>query len=418
MDVEKNKILEELKDYTSEDIYREYFLNRYQDSSYENTIRILLESGIVPIHLLKVEPITYLLKKYEWAKVIIFENIDTVISSFDYNKLSAILELSMGDKELFMKLCQKIFSSEDIAKRVLLIDILLDYGFPASESLIIKPLYRVSSEKDSDKKKMEKNSILDILEYRLDDSDVRQVLLNYHEELFESSIHEKMQILSSVLTYFPHVESPLIEKYGLLLSYFQQIPSENTKWADEIISTIIDDNQEELLTKLRNRFRHDELILTDSGSYSIVLGTEEWILKICKERITWDCNRESFLFVPNEFRKILNKDGVPIAGIEWQPYLPIIDKAVTKELIYKYLIELRNQALTIADSSALRYNNKNFRFLKNTKHLEGLGITLPDWFIENPVVSIDIDAIYNRGENKEADQEMDRAISNFKKIKI
>ena len=40
---------------------------------------------------------------------------------------------------------------------------------------------------------------------------------------------------------------------------------------------------------------------------------------------------------------------------------------------------------------------------------------LPDWFIENPVVSIDIDAIYNWGENPEADQKMDEAISNFKK---
>lgn len=77
-------------------------------------------------------------------------------------------------------------------------------------------------------------------------------------------------------------------------------------------------------------------------------------------------------------------------------------------------MELKRQGLTIADSSALRYNNKNFRFLRNIKHLEEQEIDLPDWFIEDPVVSIDIDAIYYRGENLQADQEMDEAIAKFK----
>ena len=77
-------------------------------------------------------------------------------------------------------------------------------------------------------------------------------------------------------------------------------------------------------------------------------------------------------------------------------------------------MELKRQGLTIGDSSALRYNNKNFRFLKNIKHLQEQGIDLPDWFMEDPVVSIDIDAIYYRGENPQADQEMDEAIDKFK----
>ena len=34
--------------------------------------------------------------------------------------------------------------------------------------------------------------------------------------------------------------------------------------------------------------------------------------------------------------------------------------------------------------------------------------------MEDPVVSIDIDAIYYRGENPQADQEMDEAIDKFK----
>lgn len=406
----RNKIFNELKKYNIEDLYRKYFLVKYQDSSYEQVIRILLEDRLIPFNLLEVEPIVYLWEKYDWARVIILDNIDIIISNNDYHKLSTIVDLTMSDKEQFMKLCQKIFSSKDIAQRVLLIDILLDHGFPASEELVINPLYQ-----NSEDRKMEKNSLFDILEYRIDHPDIQEILFNHYEELFESAIHEKMQILSSVCNLFPQVSSNLIEKYSLLLSLFLQISSENQKWADEILSEIIERNkEEELLTELQQRFKNDEIILTDSGSYSIVLGTEEWILKICNERITWDCPRDSFLFVPNQFRKILDENGIPIVGIDWQPYLPITDKEITEELIYKYLVELKRQGLTIGDSSALRYNNKNFRFLKNIKHLQEQGIDLPDWFMEDPVVSIDIDAIYYRGENPQADQEMDEAIDKFK----
>lgn len=38
--------------------------------------------------------------------------------------------------------------------------------------------------------------------------------------------------------------------------------------------------------------------------------------------------------------------------------------------------------------------------------------------MEDPVVSIDIDAIYYRGENPQADQTMDEAIAKFKKKNI
>ncbi len=410
--MDKSKILEELKKYNMEDLYREYFLIKYQDPSYEQMIRILLEDRMIALNLLETKTITYLWKKYDWVKTIILENIDIIISNNDYSKLSTIVELSMSERELFMKLCQNIFNTENIEKRILLIDILLDLGFPANEELVINPLYQQNS-KD---KKMEKNSIFDILEYRLDNLDIQEILLNHYEELFKSAIHEKMQILSAVLNLAPKISSDLIEKYELLLSVFSQISSENQKWADEILSEIIKHNkEEELLTELQQRFKNDKIILTDSGSYSIVLGTKEWILKISDERITWDCPRESFLFAPTEFRKIMNKNGIPIAGIDWQPYLPIVDKEITKELIYKYLVELKKQKLTIADSSALRYNNKNFRFLKDIKHLQEQGIDLPEWFIENPVVSIDIDAIYHWGENPQADQAMDEAIDNFKK---
>ena len=410
--MDKNKILEELKKYNMEDPYRTYFLDKYQDSSSEQVIRILLEDRIIPLDLLEIEPITYLWKKYDWVKAIILENINIMISNNDYNKLSTMIELSMSEKELFMKLCQKIFSSDDIAKRVLLIDILLDLGFPASEELVINPLYQ----KDSEDKKMVMNSIFDIMEYRINDQNIQEILLNHYEELFESAIYEKMQILASVLDLSPNIDSPLIEKYGLLLSYFKQISSEDQKWADEILSTIITDQKEDaLLEELRQRFHKDELILKDSGSYSVVLGTKEWVLKICNQRITWDCPRKSFLLNESKFKKILDENGVPIAGIEWQPYLPETEKEITKELIYKYLVELKKQKLTLADSTSLGYNSKNFRFLKDIKHLQEQGIELPDWFIENPVVSIDIDAIYNWGENPEADKKMDEAISNFKK---
>lgn len=232
----RNKIFNELKKYNIEDLYRKYFLVKYQDSSYEQVIRILLEDRLIPFNLLELESITYLWEKYDWARVIILENIDMIISNNDYHKLSTILDLVMGDREQFIKLCQKIFSSEDIAKRVLLIDILLDHGFPASEELVINPLYQ----KNSEEKKMEKNSIFDILEYRIDHPDIQEILFNHYEELFESAIHEKMQILSSVCNLFPQVSSNLIEKYSLLLSGFLQIPSENQKWADAILSEIIE----------------------------------------------------------------------------------------------------------------------------------------------------------------------------------
>lgn len=169
----RNKIFNELKKYNIEDLYRKYFLVKYQDSSYEQVIRILLEDRLIPFNLLEVEPIVYLWEKYDWARVIILDNIDIIISNNDYHKLSTIVDLTMSDKEQFMKLCQKIFSSKDIAQRVLLIDILLDHGFPASEELVINPLYQ-----NSEDRKMEKNSLFDILEYRIDHPDIQEILFN------------------------------------------------------------------------------------------------------------------------------------------------------------------------------------------------------------------------------------------------
>lgn len=171
------------------------------------------------------------------------------------------------------------------------------------------------------------------------------------------------------------------------------------------------------LEELKQRFckNGNKLILRDSGSYSIVLGTKEWVLKICKEKITWNCPRKSFLLNPSEFYFIQNEFGIPIAGIEWQHYLPKVEKKITRDLIYQYLVELRNQNLTLADSTSLAYNNSNFRFLNDMSHLKENKNELPNWFLENPIVCVDIDAIYQRGENQEADKKMDEAISNFKK---
>lgn len=117
----------------------------------------------------------------------------------------------------------------------------------------------------------------------------------------------------------------------------------------------------------------------------------------------------------SEFETILDNNGIPIAGIEWQEFLPITNKKITKDLIYKYLVEFRNQNLTIADSTMLAYNSQNFRFLKDTSKVTKEYQNVPEWFLENPVVSIDIDAIYERGENEEADRAMDEAISRYGK---
>lgn len=309
-----------------------------------------------------------------------------------------------------------MLKNETITKRILCMDVLLDLGFPISEQLIIEPLCKKTEGNQQLEPEMEKNSVYEILEYRLDDPDIQEFLLTHYEKLFASSIQEKMQILSSVIDISPDIDSDLIKKYQVVLSYYRQIPSENQKWVDEILSKIIEVGKEDqLLEQMKERLKKDNLVLKDSGSYSVVLGTTEWVLKISKERITWNCPRESFLFNSSEFQQIIDRNGIPIAGIDWQPYLPIIDRQISKQLIYKYLIELRNQNLTLTDSTALAYNNSNFRYLKDVEHLEKQGVSLPEWFKKDPIVLIDIDAIYTRGENIEADQKMDEAISNFKK---
>jgi len=410
-----NTNLEKIEDYEEMDIYTKYFLPRYRNIDDEKTIELLLKNRIIHLNILETDVIIYLWETYSWAREFFIENIVEICSNFNYDKITQLIALSMSQKADFLNLCRNIFESQNTTMKVMVVDILLDLGFPATEELLIEP-FLIKNRDGSHSSKMEINSIFDILEYRFKDTEIKEVFLNHYKELFESATYEKMQILSSVLELSPNISSPLIEKYGLLLSYFRQIPSENQKWADEILSSIITSQKEKkLLEELKKKFHRDKLILKDSGSFSIVLGTKEWVLKICNQRITWDCPRKSFLLNDNEFRQILDENEVPIAGIEWQPYLPKIDKPITKELIYKYLVEFRNQDLTLADSSALRYNSKNFRFLKDTEHLLNQGISLPDWFIEDPLVSIDIDAIYHRGENIKADRQMDEAISKFEK---
>ena len=100
--MDKSKILEELKNIDMENPYREYFLVKYKDPSYEQVIRILLEDGIIPLNLLETAPITYLWGKYDWAKEMILKNIDNVVSNNDYNKLYTIVNLAMGEKEKFI----------------------------------------------------------------------------------------------------------------------------------------------------------------------------------------------------------------------------------------------------------------------------------------------------------------------------
>lgn len=392
-------------------LYTEVFLPNYKNREFEDDICNLLKTNNFLLSQLKTEELVYLWENYSEGKNIIISFIDIIVANHDYGKLKAIISLSMTKKEDFLGIYSQLVESNDITKRILLIDVLLDLGFPATEELIIEPLRR-----NKNSKELEKNHILDILEYRLDDPELRDVFLDHFEELFNSTIHEKMQILSTALELDDNIDSELMDKYGTLLSYYKQISSENQKWADEIISSIIDNNSEEkLLSSIKEKFKEDELILRESGSYSVVLGTNEWVLKLCKDRITWNNPRKSFLLNNSEFETILDKNGIPIAGIEWQEYLPITNKQITKKLIYKYLVEFRNQNLTIADSTILAYNPQNFRFLKDTTKVKEQYSNIPDWFLENPIVSIDIDAIFTRGENEEADKAMDDAISRFGK---
>lgn len=396
-------------------LYRETFLNNYKDKNYEEDISRLLVENEFLLAQLKKDELAFIWENYRDGKKLIIRSIDAIIAAHDYEKLKSIISLAMSKKEDFVDIYTRIIKCDDIEKRILLIDVLLDLGFPATEELIIGPLIKTNSGEE-EKVTLEKNHIFDILEYRLDDPELQVVFLNHFEELFNSAISEKMQILAAALELDSTISHSLIEKYGTLLSYYNQIPSEDQKWSDEIISNIINNNSEEkLLSSIKEKFKQEKLILKESGSYSVVLGTKEWVLKLCKERITWNCPRKSFLLHHSEFERIIDDNGIPIAGIEWQEYLPQVDKKITKDLIYKYLKEFKNQNLTIADSTILAYNSQNFRFLKDTSKLKEQYSNIPEWFEENPIVSIDIDAIYTRGENKEADRAMDEAISRYGK---
>ena len=413
MEFKQSFSVEELQGkYSKEEIYTNYFLPYYQNLNYESTILAMIKKQIIPLEMIDAEVLTYLWMNYPTAKTIILEKVDSFILDSDYHKLTKLVELSMNSQQDFIYLCKKMLQASKVKIRILMIEVLLDLGFPASEELIIQPLYSQKKENP----KMEKNSIFDVLEYHLNEKEIQDIILNHYEKLFESSIAEKMQILSTVVDLAPDVASELIKKYGILLSYFRQIPLENQKWADEILSRVIEDEKVELFLKnIKERFHGDRLVVNTEGSYSIVLGTKEWILKLSKERINWHSPRESFLLNPSEFHQILDENGIPVAGIEWQENLPIVDRKITRELIYKYLLELKNQNLTITDSTCLSYQSNNFRFLKNVDFLKDKKIELPEWFVKNPIVLIDIDALYYRGQNKEADEKMDDVISNFKK---
>lgn len=395
-------------------LYVEVFLTNYQNMEFQDDIINLLKNNSFLLAQLKTDELVYLWENYSEGKSVIINFLDVIISEHDYAKLKTIISLSMGVKEDFLDIYTQMAKNENISKRVLLIDVLLDLGFPATEELIIEPMRKDKNNKNN--KELERNHIFDILEYRMDDTELQTIFLNHLEELFHSAIHEKMQILSLGMELNSNLSTELVDKYGVLLSYYNQIPSENQKWADEVISNIINnDGEEKLLLDIKERLKNEKLILKKSGSYSIVLGTKEWVLKLCRERITWKIPRKSFLLNDNEFETVLDNNGIPIAGIEWQEFLPITDKKITKDLIYKYLIEFRNQNLTITDSTILAYNPQNFRFLKDTSKVKKEYQNVPEWFLENPVVSIDIDAIYTRGENEEADKAMDEAISRFGK---
>lgn len=391
-------------------LYIESFLPNYQNIEFQDDIINLLKNNSFLLAQLKTDELVYLWENYSEGKNLIINFIDIIVSNHDYAKLKTIISLSMSAKEDFLDIYTQMAENVDISKRVLLIDVLLDLGFPATEELIIGTLRKDKGNQNN--KKLEKNHIFDILEYRMDDTELQTIFLSHFEELFDSAIHEKMQILSLGLELDSNLSTEIVDKYEILVSYYNQIPSENQKWADEIISDIINNNSEEkLLLDIKERLKSEKLTLKESGSYSIVLGTKEWVLKLCRERITWNSPRKSFLLNASEFETILDNNGIPIAGIEWQEFLPITDKKITKDLIYKYLVEFRNQNLTIADSTILAYNQQNFRFLKDTSMVKKEYQDIPEWFLENPVVSIDIDAIYERGENEEADRAMDEAIS-------
>lgn len=216
-----------------------YFLSKYRNLEHEKEIELLLKNKTIALWILEIDVLTYLWENYHWAKKFIIENIEELFFYPNYCKIARIVQLSMEQKEYFLDLCNRVFRIQNSNIKTMLIDILLDLGFPATEELLIEP-FKIKSGKENSNFKMEKNSIFNILEYRLDDEGVKEVFLNHYEELFESSIHEKMQILSSVLALSPKIDSPLIDKYGILLSYFKQIPPENQKWSDEILSVIVE----------------------------------------------------------------------------------------------------------------------------------------------------------------------------------
>lgn len=226
-------------------LYVESFLPNYQNPEFQDDIINLLKSNNFLLAQLKTDELVYLWENYSEGKNIIINFIDVIISNHDYAKLKTMISLSMDEKETFLSIYARMAANVDISKRVLLIDVLLDLGFPATEELIIGTLRK--DRKNKNDKKLEKNHIIDILEYRMDDTELQSIFLDHLEELFHSVIHEKMQILSLGLELDSNLSTEIVEKCGIPVSYYNQIPSENQKWADEVISNIINNNSEEKL---------------------------------------------------------------------------------------------------------------------------------------------------------------------------
>ena len=123
-------------------LYAEVFLPNYQNMEFQDDIINLLKNNSFLLAQLKTDELVYLWENYSEGKSVIINFLDVIISEHDYAKLKTIISLSMDVKEDFLDIYTQMAKNENISKRVLLIDVLLDLGFPATEELIIEQIGR------------------------------------------------------------------------------------------------------------------------------------------------------------------------------------------------------------------------------------------------------------------------------------
>ena len=130
-------------------LYAEVFLPNYQNMEFQDDIINLLKNNSFLLAQLKTDELVYLWENYSEGKSVIINFLDVIISEHDYAKLKTIISLSMDVKEDFLDIYTQMAKNENISKRVLLIDVLLDLGFPATEELIIEPMRKDKNNKNN-----------------------------------------------------------------------------------------------------------------------------------------------------------------------------------------------------------------------------------------------------------------------------